>query len=166
MLHVRKILKCGRNYHFHLPADWCSLHHIGPGSRITLLARLPGGLARFPTRVVAHARGLHATVPRPWRQSEGLSWGDPVLLLEEQLGVLGLQIVEGVSEKELTRRGEVVMLMRIAKARTDCQFELANAYREGYWRRALEECMSPNPPPITCPPRGQRGRGSPRTRKS
>ncbi len=158
MLHVRKILKCGRNYHFHLPADWCSLHHIGPGSRITLLARLPGGLARFPTRVVAHARGLHATVPRPWRQSEGLSWGDSVLLLEGELGVLDLQILEGVSEKELTRRGEVVMQMRIAKAQAELQFARDNAFREGYWRRALEDMFSPGRPPITCPPRGSRGR--------
>ncbi len=131
MLHVRKILKCGRNYHFHLPADWCTLHHIGPGSCITLLARLHAGVARFPTRVVAHARGLHATVPRPWRQSEGLTWGDPILLLELEPSVLDLQIIEGAGEKELTRRGEVLMRMRIAQAHAELNEARQAGYRQG-----------------------------------
>ncbi len=158
MMHFRTITGTRRNYLVALPADYCRRQHIRPGHSIILQVRLGDQMVPFPARVVAHARGLKVTIPRPWRVSEGLTSGDPVVLLEAEPGALELQTVAGATEKELHRRGEVVMLMRIAKARAEVEAARDNAFREGYWRRALEDMFSPGRPPITCPPRGSRGR--------
>jgi len=166
MMHVRKITGTSRNYLVALPADSCRRDQIQTGSCITLQLQLADQVTQVPARVLAHARGLHVTIPRPWRLSEGLTAGDPVILVERAPRVFELQIVPGASEKELHRRMEIVMRRRIEHAQADIEFARDNAYADGYWRRAMEECMSPNFPPVTCPPRGRPGRGSPRTRRT
>jgi len=159
MIYLRRITGTSGHYLVALPARACRRDQIRPGSSITIHVRPGDHFTQFSTRVLTWARGLYVTIPRPWRLSEGLTVGDPVMLLERAPRLFELQIVEGASEKELHRRMEVLMRMKIEQARADIEFLKDNAYREGYWRRAIEECMSPDQPPITCQPRGKRGRG-------
>lgn len=130
-MHLRRITGMCRNYLVALPANSCRRQHIGPGSSITLQVRVGPDIARFPARVLAWARSLHVTIPRPWRLSEGLRSGDSVLLLEVEPRVFELQIVEGASEKQLHRRGEVVALMRIKQARAESERRYAAGVRFG-----------------------------------
>lgn len=159
MIHPRKIIGTSGHYLVALPAPSCRRDQIRPGSSITLQLQLDDQPIQLPARVLAWGRGLYITIPRPWRLSEGLTAGDPVILLERAPRVFELQIVPGGSEKELHRRMEIVMRMRIAQARAELLAARDNGYAEGYWRRAIERCMLPGEPPITCPPRGRRGRG-------
>jgi bifunctional DNA-binding transcriptional regulator/antitoxin component of YhaV-PrlF toxin-antitoxin module len=159
MIRQRKVTGTSGNYLVALPAPACRRDQIRPGSSITLQLQLDDQFTHFPARVLAHARGLHVTIPRPWRLSEGLTAGDPVILVERAPRLFELQIVPGASEKELHRRMEILMRMRIEKARAELESARDNGYAEGYWRRALEDMLSQGRPPITCPPRGRRGRG-------
>jgi len=159
MMYGRKITGTSRNYLVALPARVCRRDQIRPGSSITLQLQLDDQVTQFPARVLAHARGLHVTIPRPWRRTEGLTAGDPVLLLERAPGVFELQIEQGGSEKELHRRMEILMRMRIEKARAEVEAARDNGYAEGYWRRASEDMFRAPMPPRTVPLRGRRGQG-------
>ncbi len=138
MLHLRKITGSRRNYLVALPAESCRRQHLRPGDAITLQVRVGDHSRRFPARVLAHGRGLSVTIPHPWRLSEGLSAGDPVVLLEGEPGLFELQIVKGATEKELHRRGEVLMRLRIAKVRQESQRREDAKYHEGHWRGRFE----------------------------
>jgi len=156
---TRSLIPEGRKRQLQLPAAWCARHGITAGSSVNLLLQTDGEPNRLRLTARRGGRGLRLTVPAWWCRHHGVMPGDSVLLLAREPGLLELQTIEGVSEKELTRRGEIVMRMRIEQARADLDFARENAYREGYWRRAMEDCMSPDFRPITIPARGKRGRG-------
>jgi len=132
MMYLRKITGTSGHYLVALPAGACRRDQIRPGSSITLHVRVGDQFTHFPARVLTHARGLHLTIPRPWRLSEGLSVGDPVMLLERAPRLFELQIIPGASEKELQRRGEIVMRMKIEQARAELDAARRAGYHEGY----------------------------------
>ncbi len=159
MLCLRRVLRCGRNYHVRLPATWCRHHAVRSADPIPLSVYLDGGFHPHTARAVAHARGLCVALPRPWRQAEGLTWGDPLFLFEIEPGLLALQRAEGASAKELDRLCQVVAQQRIAAARADVQRAREAGYREGFARGWAQGAFHPAWPPMGTPPRGRRGRG-------
>ncbi|MGD0264292.1 MAG: AbrB/MazE/SpoVT family DNA-binding domain-containing protein [Candidatus Methylomirabilota bacterium] len=154
---ARSLIPDGRKRQLQLPAAWCARSGITAGHPVNLLVHTDSQPDRLCLTARRGGRGLRLTVPAWWCRHHGVAPGDSVLLLEREPGLLELQTIEGASEKALHRRSEVVMQMRIAKVQAELQFARDNAFREGYWRRALGDMFSPGRPPITCPPRGSRG---------
>jgi len=139
MMYLRRITGRSRHYLVCLPRRVCKRDGIGPGSVVGIQVRIDDALTEWPARVVAGGRGLHVTIPRAWRISEGLTAGDPVLLLERAPGSFALRIVEGASEKELHRRMEIVMRLRIEKARAEVEAARGAGERHG---RSLGYCQA------------------------
>jgi len=130
-MHPRKITGTSRHYLVALPARSCRRDQIRPGTSVSLHVRVGDQFTQFPTRVLTWARGLYVTIPRPWRLSEGLTLGDSVCLTERAPRVFELHIVEGASEKELHRRMEVLMRLRIEAARAEVQAAYQAGVRQG-----------------------------------
>lgn len=135
---ARSLIRNGRKHQLQLPAAWCARHGITPGSRVHLLVQADAG--PIPLRLTARrgGRGLRVTLPAWWCSHHGVVPGDSVLLLEREPGLLQLQTIEGLSEKELHRRQEVLMLMRIAKARAELTAARLAGFHEGYCRGRME----------------------------
>ena len=135
---ARSLIPNGRKHQLQLPAAWCTRHGITPGSRVPLLVQTDAGPLPLPLIARRGGRGLRVTLPAWWCTSEGLLPGDPVLLLEVEPGLLTLQVLEGVSEKELRRRGEVVMRMHIARERQESHRREQGRFNEGYCRGRMD----------------------------
>lgn len=131
MLRPKRISRCARAYHLSLPKRWCQRVGIAAGAAVVIRGEIEGRALTWERRAVGCARGLHVALPPDWRRAEGLTWGDPVLLLEEEPAGLRLQVIEGLSEKELSRRGQVVALLRITQAREDLQAAREASYAQG-----------------------------------
>jgi hypothetical protein len=128
---ARSLIANGRKHQLQLPAGWCARHGITAGNRVRLLVPTDDGPLPLPLIARRAGRGLRVTLPASWCTSEGLLPGDPVLLLEVEPGLLTLQVIEGASEKELRRRGEVVMRMHITREQQESRRREQGRFREG-----------------------------------